>query len=421
MNTEDKRSDSEARAKRRTPLKTYCACDRESCKGEVVEIETAYAREIFIRCDPASVCDKGSTPEQQARMFYECLPRIVSQAGAEMSNVVLERAFFRDVIADFDVFAKARQEAYLGEGVSQREMPIFSHVEQPPCVPGKAFEMQVYVVVPNSEETGSVTTIPAKGIYPRGKLVELGGYQHLYIRNVTGGGIDGDVPTEDFREQSDAMFGKMADMMRREGVLFPYVLRTWCYLDDIDRDYDEFNLSRNEFFKRENVRRLPASTGIRAGLYPQGTLCATDLYTLLNPDGTHIEVMHTPTLNEAAEYGSAFSRGMKLVLPEKTVLFISGTASVDEAGATVHVGDSRKQIERMLLNVMELLAPHGATFGDMVQVITYLKSASDLELFREISAKWGLTNMPNSIVEAGVCRPDLLCEMEAIAILPKET
>ena len=109
---------------------------------------------------------------------------------------------------------------------------------------------------------------------------------------------------------------------------------------------------------------------------------------------------------------------MKLCLPEKTVLFISGTASVDESGATAHVGDSRRQIERMLLNVEELLAPHGASFHDLVQVISYLKSSDDLDLFRAVIKRWGLTDMPNSIVEAGVCRPELLCEMEAIAVLP---
>jgi enamine deaminase RidA (YjgF/YER057c/UK114 family) len=143
-----------------------------------------------------------------------------------------------------------------------------------------------------------------------------------------------------------------------------------------------------------------------------------DLYALLNPECAQIKVMHTTTLNEAPEYGSAFSRGMKVCLPEKSVLYVSGTASVDEAGRTVHADDSGAQIERMLLNVQRLLEPQGAQFRNLVQVISYLKSAEDLTLFRDIAAKWGLASIPNSVVEAGVCRPDLLCEMEAIAILP---
>ena len=166
------------------------------------------------------------------------------------------------------------------------------------------------------------------------------------------------------------------------------------------------------------MARLPASTGIRAGLYPRDSLCSFDLYSLLDTDGAAIEVMHTPTLNEADEYGSSFSRGMKVVLPEKTVLYVSGTASVDEYGATVHKDDIQKQIERMLLNVRELLRPHGSTFADVVQVITYLKHARYLPTFLDTWKQWELNGLPNSFVEAGVCRPDLLCELEAIAIIP---
>jgi enamine deaminase RidA (YjgF/YER057c/UK114 family) len=129
--------------------------------------------------------------------------------------------------------------------------------------------------------------------------------------------------------------------------------------------------------------------------------------------------MTTPTLNEAATYGASFSRGMKVDLPDKTVLYISGTASVDERGATVHIGDKRRQLERMLLNIRELLAPHGATFADLTQAATFLKRADYLELCELVMEEWGLQGVPNSFVEAGVCRPNLLCEMEAIAILPK--
>ena len=146
--------------------------------------------------------------------------------------------------------------------------------------------------------------------------------------------------------------------------------------------------------------------------------CAFDLYALLNPEGAKIEVMHASTLNEAPEYGSAFSRGMKLCLPDKTLLFVSGTASVDEAGGTVHFGDARRQIERMLRNVQELLTPQGASFMDVVQTISYLKTAADYDLFQELIHQRDLGLMPNTVVVADVCRPELLCEIEMIAVLP---
>ena len=93
---------------------------------------------------------------------------------------------------------------------------------------------------------------------------------------------------------------------------------------------------------------------------------------------------------------------------------------MDERGETIHIDDIRKQIERMLLNVRELLKPHGATFANVAQVITYLKWREHLDLFLEIWEQWGLKGLPNTFVEAGVCRPELLCELEAIAILPSD-
>ena len=72
----------------------------------------------------------------------------------------------------------------------------------------------------------------------------------------------------------------------------------------------------------------------------------------------------------------------------------------------------------MLLNIQELLKPHSSSFADLVQVITYFKRASDYPTFQAVWEDWGLAGLPNTVVDAGVCRPELLCEMEAIAMVP---
>ncbi|MFV1967047.1 MAG: Rid family hydrolase [Pirellulaceae bacterium] len=399
-------------------LRGCCTCTQGQgiCNGEVVTISTPQAHEIFIRCAPITA---SGTSAEQAKKFYDCLPRLLSENGAQVSDVLWERVFFRNAAEDFDTFSKAREAAYAQYGITGDDLPVATYIEQPPCRHDQAFELQVYVVVAKEVNSVRVQSFPmAEGT--TAKVIEIGDFRHLYITNINGLGSDGK-PQESFREQCDAMWEKAGRLMERHGTEFPKVLRTWCYLDDIDRDYNEFNVSRNEFFERHNVRRLPASTGIRAGLYPPGTLCGTDLYALLNPEGVDVEVMHTPTLNEAADYGSAFSRGMKVGFPEKTVLFVSGTASVDESGATVHLSHVRRQVERMLLNIQELLKPHGATFADVAQIITYLKWRDETELFLQIWDEWGLSGLPNTFVEAGVCRPNLLCEMEAVAIVPTQS
>ena len=384
------------------------------CHGDVVVIKTSESREIFVRCGPM-IAD--GTAREQASKFYQCLPRILDEAGAEMGDVILERVFFRDIGADFEPFAQIRLEAYRQAGVIGGKLPAASYINQPPCQHGQAFELQIQAVIPHGGGTVSVESFPE--IEPRvtQKVVQIGAHRHLYIMNINGAGPDGAV-ADNFQKQVNQMFDKSVPMLKAHGSPFPDVLRTWCYLAEIDRDYEQFNESRNEFFEQHQVRRLPASTGIRARLYPSGALCSFNLYSLLNPEGVPIEIMHTPTLNEADDYGSAFSRGMKVVLPEKTVMYISGTASIDERGDTVHQGNVEKQLQRTLLNIQELLKPHGSSFADVVQVITYLKRPKDYPVFRAIWEKWGLAGLPNTVVEAGVCRPDLLCEMEAIAIVP---
>ncbi len=391
--------------------------DRWDCAGEIWQVSTPTARELFLRCSATGRDLADQSAEAQAQRIYGCLPQILDRVGAGLGDLLWERVFFRDLIGDHDAFQTIRHAAYAQAQVSEAQLPLISCLGQPPCAAGRALELQAYVVIPKSADAVRIETIPATPTQPRAKLLEVDGYQHLYVAAF--GGLRSEAQSvTDFSEQCDSMFRDAGQTMLNQQSTFLHVLRTWCYLVDIDRDYDSFNASRNQFFKAESITRLPASTGIGAGLLPPGNWCGMDLYALLNPQGATIEIMHASTLNEAPEYGSSFSRGMKLVLPGKTVLFISGTASVDEAGATVHVGDARKQIERMLLNVRELLTPQGATFADVVQGITYLKCLDDFELFNEILEQHDLTQMPNSIVVADVCRPELLCEIEMIAVLP---
>lgn len=391
--------------------------DRKICDGEVTTVTMAGATEIFARCAPvASGTSKNGCPVQ-TRVIYESLAQLLEEAGAGLDHVVIEKAYFRNVVDDFEDFQQVRGEAYRRRGVTDADLPATTYLQQPPCRRGQDIELQAYAIVPGPAGNARVSSLPTSHEGVSMKLIEIGQARHLYIGNISGFRTDNG-RLGGFRSQSDLMFERAFQMVQGQRIPFADVLRTWIYLDDIDRDYGTLNASRNDFFAREGVKRLPASTGIGSGLYPRGNQCTLDLYALLNPEIAEIEIMTTPTLNEAAEYGASFSRGMRMTLPEQTYLFISGTASVDEAGATVHLGDVRAQIERMLLNIRELLRPHGANWNDLAHAVTYLKSADYLPLFQEILAKSGVSSFPHTIVEANVCRPELLCEMEAIAVIP---
>ena len=398
-------------------LRDCCTCTEGQgvCNGESVVITTKDTREVFLRCAPLEV--SGSAREQ-AEKFYRCLPRKLQECGATLADVLWERIFFRNAAADFDTFAEVRREAYWRAGIPLDRLPAATYIEQPPCRYEQAFELQLHAIVPRGTRSRPHPHAAAKRM---GCHRETGGNRrfspsvhHEYQRARKPGPASPLVPRtvgRDVRQcpaDAEKLWDQISPRCCEPGVT--WTTSTGTTTNSIFRAMSSSNSTQ--------VHRLPASTGIRAGLYPPGTLCAMDLYALLNPEGAQIEVMHTPTLNEAADYGSAFSRGMKVGLPDKTVLFISGTASVDELGATVHLDDVRRQIERMLLNVQELLRPHGATFADAAQIITYLKWRDELDLFLKIWEEWGLSGLPNTFVEAGVCRPNLLCEMEAIVVVP---
>src|ERR1700693_103396 len=129
-------------------------------------------------------------------------------------------------------------------------------------------------------------------------------------------------------------------------------------------------------------------------------------------------------LNEAYAYAkpSSFSRGMRIDLNGLTILLISGTASIDDAGRTVHVGDLRAQLRRTFDNITKLLAAEGATWHDIVRTTCYLRDIErDYRAFNEERTAFykeqQLDPLPASTgIQAILCRPDLLIEIEAIAM-----
>jgi 2-iminobutanoate/2-iminopropanoate deaminase len=131
-------------------------------------------------------------------------------------------------------------------------------------------------------------------------------------------------------------------------------------------------------------------------------------------------------LNEAYQYPkpSSFSRGMRLDINGMTILLISGTASIDENGVSVHVGDFRAQTLRTYWNITGLLAAEGATWKDIVRTTCYLRDIErDYAEFNELRTQFfkeqGLHPLPASTgIQAILCRPELLIEMEAMAIFP---
>jgi enamine deaminase RidA (YjgF/YER057c/UK114 family) len=129
-------------------------------------------------------------------------------------------------------------------------------------------------------------------------------------------------------------------------------------------------------------------------------------------------------LNEAYDYArpSSFARALTFDIGDTTVLLISGTASVDENGETVHVGDFRAQCWRTYRNITTLLESADMNWHDIVRTTCYLRDIErDYRDFNEVRTAFfgwvGLEPLPASTgIQARLCREDLLVEIEAIAV-----
>ena len=140
------------------------------------------------------------------------------------------------------------------------------------------------------------------------------------------------------------------------------------------------------------------------------------------------QVREERALNEAYDYETPvpFTRGMRVELPGYSLILISGTASVDEQGRSIHVGDIKAQSWRTFENIEALLASEGADWHDVVRTTCYLRDMSrDYEPFNEVRHGFYLDRelepFPASTgIQVTLCREDLLVEIEAMAIVPPD-
>lgn len=374
------------------------------------------AKELCLLCRPDPEGRRDLV--HQARSAYGMLEQVLAAEGGSLEHVAQETVFFRDIQEDMQALQEVRARS-LGERTGpQRLFPASTFIEQPPLDRRLRLEMAFTVVIPHDPASSfawSVSGAPPcvcdACAQPYARVSVLGNGQQMRAGNVYG------APGSAF-EEAASMFGAAEALLEREGMTFHNVVRTWIYLRDMDRDYADLNRARRAFFRSRGVELRPASTGIEGGPFPVEHNFSMGFLAVSSIDPCPIDRMTTPTLNEAWTYGSDFSRGLKVTEGNKTTLYISGTASIDEQGRTVHVEDLEGQVDRTLRNILTLLTEQGASFGDLVSAITYLKRPSDAAHLRQLLRARGIDNFPNAMVQANVCRPDLLVEMEAVALLP---
>ena len=196
-------------------------------------------------------------------------------------------------------------------------------------------------------------------------------------------------------------------------------VRTWIFARDVDTNYAGVVVGRRNYFDTIGLTsdtHYIASTGIEGSHSDYHKVVVMDAYAVKGLKPGQIQYLQAKThLNPTYEYGVTFERGTSITYGDRKHIFISGTASIDNKGQIVHVGDVRSQTVRMMENITALLSEADSGLDDIKSAILYLRDASDYaavsKLFKE---RWPMIDPV--FVKAPVCRPGWLIEMECIAI-----
>lgn len=197
-------------------------------------------------------------------------------------------------------------------------------------------------------------------------------------------------------------------------------VRTWFFVNDIDNNYAGMVEGRNKVFAHNGLTaqtHFIASTGIAGRSADHRAPVTFDAWCVegLTPDRvTYLKAL--THLNPTIEYGVAFERATAVDFAECRLILVSGTASIDNKGEILHPGDVKAQIVRMLENIEALLAEGGATMNDLLHAIVYLRDPADYLTVKTILESRLPVAIPTLIVQAPVCRPGWLVEMECMTM-----
>lgn len=213
--------------------------------------------------------------------------------------------------------------------------------------------------------------------------------------------------------QSRLLFDKYLRIIRPMGLeLKTHCVRTWIYVRDIDANYAGLVKARNDVFAEEGLSHQThyiASTGIGGATDSQHAVVAIDFLTrpdIEEGDKTYLKALSH--LSPTHDYGVAFERGVRL---SDGHIYISGTASIDHQGKVLHQGDVLAQANRLLENISGLLQEGGSSLEKVPYFIVYLRDISDYALVDTYMQK-RFPHVPRILLEARVCRPSWLIEME---------
>lgn len=341
--------------------------------------------------------------------LYESYTGALEKTGFDSDSLVFSRIYLSDI---------ANQKGFLLESKIYEVLKTgaVSIVQQSP-VNGNSVSLLSYHIKPLGKKLKKKFFNFDNESWQNALLIESEYYSLLLTANFYGKGHF------DSYKQTTGIFNSFIKILGENSMnMLDNSIRTWVFVRDIDNHYNGMVVSRREFFSEHGLTqktRYIASTGIEGTLKEVDTLVSLDALSIKGIKSEQILRMEAlENLSPTIKYGVTFERGTCVRFGDRSHLYISGTASVDKEGKIAHPGNVRKQTSRTIENIKALLAPYGAGLNDMGYLVVYLRSFKDRKKVLEILDKEIPAEIPYLFVEAAVCRPGWLVELEGVAVVP---
>jgi chorismate lyase / 3-hydroxybenzoate synthase len=294
-------------------------------------------------------------------------------------------------------------------------------------------------VAPEAVPTVSVRT-PVLGSAPVGPVSEIwrtpgrlqsGHHSRVHYRhgeNILFGSIS--------LSESEGLHATTAAVYREifatlEHLAYPCLLRVWNYLPQINLEaqgterYWQFNSGRRSALidtGHDLTGNVPAACAL-------GSVSGSPVVVYFLASREAPTVIENPRQVSAYEYPPqygpkpVFSRASVARDSSGATLFISGTASI-VGHRTVHVGDVAAQTRETLTNIEALLdeanrvsqplRAHGRFGLETLACKVYVRNSADLPVVQSQLEPVAAAGARIVYLQADICRPDLLVEIEAV-------
>ena len=405
-----------------------CKASHEGVGFSAVDLNDV--RHVYV----AAVPRRGGTLREQALDALRSIEAVIRDEGGRGS--ITHQAVF---LADVGLVDECRQ---VVRDFYNRELPATSYILQPPC-------------------GGGLVAIEALGVGRGGGEVEIKRVGEKLVVARHGGAtwvhcaqVVPRTPGASVYDGATCAFGQVRSLLGRVGLRLDQVIRTWLYLGGIVDDegptqrYKQLNRARDDVYKdirflagrlpegrgrRRSGPAYPASTGIGTG--GRGIMIGALALATERSDVAAVP-LENPRQASAYDYAASysprspkFSRGMALTCGADAMIFISGTASITSS-ETRHAGDVVSQTHETLDNIEALISEEnlgrhglpglGTSLDGLGLIRVYIKRREDYATIRSL-CQTRLGALPTTYTVADVCRPELLVEIEGIALSRRRT